>query len=74
MFIKDDPIDRFSVSGEANFPGQEIVNLDGNIQPPDKEETLCCGKRKIKPRTLLSPKMKGKTHGDKVTTGVASHE
>jgi hypothetical protein len=34
------------------------------------EESLCCGKKKIKPRTLFSPKMKGKTHGSKTTTGV----
>ena len=91
VFIKGDPIDRLSVSGEDIFPGQEMVNLDvdhfsvsrdatfprqeivnpnENIQSPDKGETLGREKQQIKPRTLLSPKMKGKTRGDKVTTRV----
>merc|ERR1712086_673339 len=91
VFIKDKPVDRFSVSGEDIFPGQEIVNPDvdrfsvsGDTNFPrqemvnlneisqsnDEGETLGRGKRKIKPRTLFSPKIKGKTHGDKVTAGV----
>ena len=64
-------VDRFSVSGDTNFPGQEMVNPNENSQSNDEGETLGRGKRTIKPRTLFSPKMKGKTHGDKVsTTGV----
>ena len=70
-FIKDESVDRFSVSGDTTFPGQEMVNLNENSQSHDEGGILGCGKRKIKPRPLLYPKMKGKTNGDRVTAGVA---
>ena len=70
VFVKDEDVDRFSVSGDTTFPGQEMVNPNENSQSNDEGETLGRGKRKITPRTLFSPKMKGKTHGDKVTAGV----
>ena len=70
VFVKEDPVDCFSVSGEDTFPGQEIVNLDTIDQLPNKGETLGCGKPTVKPRMLFSPKIKGKTHGSKATTGV----
>jgi hypothetical protein len=70
VFIKDDPSDHLSDSGEDGSPGQEMVNSDEIGELPDKGETLGRGKRKITPRTLFSPKMKGKTHGNKATTGV----
>ena len=70
VFVKEDPIDAFSLSGEENFPGQEMVNPDENIEISDEGESLGRGKRNIKPRTLFSPKMKGKTHGSKTSTGV----
>ena len=70
VFVKEDPVDRFSVSGEDNFPGQEMVNPDKINEVFDKGETLGCSKKKIRPRTLFSPKMKGKTSGRKITTGV----
>ena len=66
----DPDVDRFSVSGDTNFPGQEMVNPNEISQSNDKGETLGRRKRTIKPRTLFSPKMKGKTHGDNITTGV----
>jgi hypothetical protein len=64
VFIKDDPNDHLSISGKDDLPGKEMIDS------PDKGETLGRGKRKIIPRTLFPPKMKGKTHGDKATTGV----
>ena len=70
VFVKEDPVDRFSVSEEENFHGKEMVNADKINEISDKGKSLGRGKRKIKPRTLFSPKMKGKTHGTKTTTGV----
>ena len=70
VFLKDDPISRLSVSGEGQFPWQEMVNLDKINKLPDEGEALDCGKRKITPRTLFSPRMKGKTHRSKAVTGV----
>ena len=40
VFMKEDPVDCFSVSGEDTFPGQEMVNWDKVDQLPDKGETL----------------------------------
>ena len=47
VFVKEDPIDRFSFSGEYKFPGQEMDNPDKNDQLLDKGETLGHGKQKI---------------------------
>ena len=67
--VKDDPVDHFSVSGEDDFPGQEMVYTDKIDEMSDKGESLGHGKRKIKPRPLFSPKMKCKTHRSKTTIG-----
>ena len=63
-------VDPFLVSRDTNFPWEEIVNSNKNIQSLDRGETLGYGNEKIKPRNLFSPKMKGKTRGDRVTVGV----
>ena len=47
-----------------------MVKLGKFDQLPNNGETLGCGKWKIIPRALFSLKMKGKTHGNKTTTGV----
>ena len=52
------------------FHRQEIVNSDKIDQLPDKGEMLGCDKQKFTPRMLFPPKMKGKTHRSKATTGV----
>ena len=36
VFVKEDPIDAFLISGEENFPGQEMVNLGKNDEISDK--------------------------------------
>ena len=69
VFVKEDPIDAFSLSEEGNFPGQEMVNPGKNDEISNEGESLGQGKRNIKPRTLFSPKMKGKTHGSKIFKG-----
>ena len=72
VIVKDDPINVFSHSGEDNFSEQEMVNPSKNDKIPDKvDHYLGRGEKKnIKPRTLLSPKTKGKTHGNKTSKGV----
>ena len=37
--MNEDPIDAFSLSGEENFPGQEMVNPDENIAKTDRVVT-----------------------------------
>ena len=69
--MNEDQIDAFLLSGEKHFSGQEMVILNKNDEISDKGVSLGRGKRKIKPRTLSSPKMKGKTHGSKNSTGVS---
>ena len=68
--MKDDPVDRFSVSREDNFPRQEMVSLDTLDQLPKRGVALDCGKQIVTPRILFPPKMKGKTGGSKATTRV----
>ena len=36
VFIKDEDVDRFPVSGDTNFPGQEMVNPNEISQSNDK--------------------------------------
>ena len=47
VFVKEDPIDAFSLSGEDNFPGQEMVNQGENDEISDKGESLGQGKIKL---------------------------
>ena len=47
-----------------------MVNPGKNDEMSDEGGSLGRGKRKIKPRALFSPKIKGKTCGSKITTGV----
>jgi hypothetical protein len=68
--MKEDPVDRLSVSREGTFPGQEMVNFGKNDKIPNEGETLGHGKQKVTPRMIYPLKIKGKTHGSKATTGV----
>ena len=69
LFVKEYPVDRFSVSGEYKFSAQKMANLDKNDQLSDEGETLGHGKQTIIPRMLFPPKTKGKTNVSKATAG-----
>ena len=40
VFLKEDPVNRFSVIGRYTFPGQEMVHLDESNELSNKGETL----------------------------------
>ena len=46
VFMEEDLVDLFSISGEENFPGQEMGNPFKINEISDKRDSLHCGKRK----------------------------
>ena len=71
MFVKEDQIDRFSVGGVSQFPGQEMGNENENNRFDDKGKTLGRRKQNNIPWTLFSPRKKDMTNRNKTTLGIS---